>query len=407
MNLLDLDGSWSPDDRAENQCVAVDFDVPSRVTAFRVELDYARDDGAVLDLGCQGPRGYVGWSGGARSSFVVSEEWSTPGYLPTAVEAGTWQVLVGLHRVPAPEVRFRLTVQEATSADVARERESQPPPPPVPDRPTRRELPGADGMTWLAADFHAHTLHSDGALSIDQLAALAVSRGLDALAVTDHNTTSHHAYLPAAGDRYGVRLLPGQEVTTDRGHANALGDMGFVDFRRPGAQWQQEVDERGGILSVNHPLGGDCCWRMDLDHPTTVAEVWHSSWHALPVLHNWGGPLAWWLAWGPLTIPIGGSDFHRQGSDALPGAPTTWVLAEGDDVLDGVRAGRTAVSADPTGPVLIKVGDELVAVDAEGLLLTGFDRGRRLVGRDRQSFPAEAGPWWLEDDQMRVWALCG
>ena len=52
--------------------------------------------------------------------------------------------------------------------------------------------------------------------------------------MTDHNTTSHHAYLPSVGERYGIRLIPGQEVTTDRGHANAFGDIGFVDFRSPG-----------------------------------------------------------------------------------------------------------------------------------------------------------------------------
>ena len=49
---------------------------------------------------------------------------------------------------------------------------------------------------------------------------------------------------------------------------------------------------------------------MTLAHPTAVAEIWHSSWHVLPVLHNWGGPLAWWLSWDPGTVPVGGSDFH-------------------------------------------------------------------------------------------------
>ena len=108
-------------------------------------------------------------------------------------------MLVGLHRVPPPGVDYRLTVREATAAEVTAERDAQPEAPPVPERGPRRELPDVDGMRWLAADFHAHTLHSDGALGIEELAALAVSRGLDALAVTDHNTTSHHAYLPSVG----------------------------------------------------------------------------------------------------------------------------------------------------------------------------------------------------------------
>src|SRR5204863_9966662 len=98
--------------------------------------------------------------------------------------------------------------------------------------------------------------------------------------------------------------------------------------------------------------------------------------------------------------------FHAYGKDALPGAPTTWVLTEDDDVLGGVAAGRTTVCAHPSGPVLLRLGDELVAVGAEGLLLTGFDAGRRVVTRDRVVFQGGEGPWWLEDDQMRVQALC-
>jgi hypothetical protein len=405
--LLDVSGVWTPDDRAENQCARVGFEVGHELGALLVELEYDRVDGAVLDLGCQGPRGYVGWSGGARSRYVVGAAWATPGYLPTPVTQGRWDVLVGLHRVPAPGVRYRLRAVEASPAQVAAEQARMPAAPPVPERGPRRAMPQLDGMRWLAADFHAHTVHSDGALGIEALAALAVTQGLDALAVTDHNTTSHHAHLVQVGERYGIRLLPGQEVTTDRGHANAFGDIGVVDFRQPAAGWQRDVAARGGLLSVNHPLGGDCSWRMDLDQPTAVAEVWHSSWHALPQLHNWGGPLAWWLAWDRSTTPVGGSDFHRPGQDALPGRPTTWVLTVGDDVLGGVAAGRTAVSTDPTGPALLRHGDEVLALGADGLLLTGFDAARRPVRGDRAAYPAEPGPWWLEDDQMRVVALCG
>ena len=77
-------------------------------------------------------------------------------------------------------------------------------------------------------------MHSDGALTVPQLARLAAEQGLDFLAITDHNTVSHHAELGRASARYGVTLIPGQEVTTDTGHAGALGDLGWVDFRRAG-----------------------------------------------------------------------------------------------------------------------------------------------------------------------------
>ena len=76
-------------------------------------------------------------------------------------------------------------------------------------------------------------MHSDGVLTVPELARFAASRGLDFLAVTDHNTVSHHAELPAASAAHQISLLPGQEVTTERGHANALGPIGWVDFREP------------------------------------------------------------------------------------------------------------------------------------------------------------------------------
>jgi hypothetical protein len=404
MTLFEQSGSWRPEDRAESQIRALAFDVPPAVDALRVELDYDRSGAGVVDLGCERPGAWVGWSGGARSHVVVSEEWSTPGYLPTPVTPGEWHVVLGLHRVPASGIDYRVTVTPASRAEILAERDSQPAPPAVPERPPARELPAVDGMRWRAGDFHAHTLHSDGALSIEGLAALAVSQGLDVLAVTDHNTTSHHAHLPDVGERYGIQLVSGQEVTTDQGHANAFGDIGFVDFRQPGRQWQRDVTERGGLLSVNHPLGGDCSWRMSLDEPTSVAEIWHSSW-LLPALRTWGGPLAWWQTWSEQTVPVGGSDFHRPGNGALPGSPTTWVLCEGDDVLGAIRAGHTSVSIDPRGPLLLRTGDELVALGADGALLTGFDRGRRRIVGDRAVLAADPGPWWLEDDHMGVLAL--
>src|SRR5262249_59801831 len=98
-------------------------------------------------------------------------------------------------------------------------------------RPPRRVLRARPGRRWLAGDLHTHTVHSDGALTVSELAALAAGRGLEFLAVTDHNTVSHHAELAAASRRYGITLLPGQEATTDGGHAGALRDVGSIHLR--------------------------------------------------------------------------------------------------------------------------------------------------------------------------------
>src|SRR6478672_2481297 len=211
-------GRWTLEERFASPWHYLPVEVPPGTGALRVELDYGRADGAVLDLGCFGPGGFRGWSGGARESFVIARDAATPGYLPGDLEAGTWRVAIGVHRVPPDGVGYRVTATLSSSPSPSLGLPPAPLAPPSPaDRPPRRALPARPGRRWLAGDLHTHTVHSDGKLTVPELAVLAAKRGLDFLAVTDHNTISHHAELAAASRRYGIILLPGQEVTTDGG----------------------------------------------------------------------------------------------------------------------------------------------------------------------------------------------
>jgi hypothetical protein len=389
----------TPADRAAAPYLELPFDIGSGIESVEVRLSYDRAAG-VVDLGCSGPGGFRGWSGGARSRFVIGTDEATPGYRPGELEPGVWTVLLGLHRIPAPGLDVTVEIVAPATGPA----ETEPAPPPAPERRPRRSLPAASGLTWLACDFHAHTVHSDGALGRADLAALAVEAGLDVLAVTDHNTVSHHVGLAEIGANYGLTLLPGQEVTTDRGHANAFGDIGWVDFRQPPPSWVETVRGRGGLLSINHPLATDCGWQHPLpDHPP-LAEIWHWTW----LDRRWSGPVAWWNAWGWETIPIGGSDFHRPDHGRPVGAPVTWVAAESAEpaaVLSGLGAGRTAVSAAVDAPAVLRVDDELVAVDADGLLLVDTTGRRRPIHGDPARFPADAGPHWIETPMSEVIAI--
>jgi hypothetical protein len=405
-------GVWWPEDRAQSRYRYLPVDVPSGAGELRVTLSYDTTAG-VLDLGCFGPAGeFRGYSGGARHTFAVSAAAATPGYRHGPVDPGTWQVLLGLHRVPPTGLRWTVAAEST--------RPTPPPPSTVVPTPAARSgtpkpvdrghlLPAPAGCTWIAGDLHAHTLHSDGALTVAELATLAADAGLDFLAVTDHNTDSHHGELSQAGAAAGILLVPGQEVTTDRGHANAFGSIGWVDFRLPADDWMSTVDGRGGLLSINHPLGGDMAWLHPLRVRPRLAEVWHSGWWD----RTWGAPLAWLLAWGPGTVPIGGSDFHDLDQAPRPGRPTTWVAVEDVSVagvLAGLRAGRTAIGATPRGPVLLRVDDSVVALGADGTLLVDVTGRRRPVrgspARFPAALPARDGPHWLEDDRAQILAIC-
>lgn len=65
-------------------------------------------------------------------------------------------------------------------------------------------------------DLHAHTHFSDGDLSPEELVALARARGLEALAITDHDTLDGiaPARIAAAAD---LELVPGIEISTSNG----------------------------------------------------------------------------------------------------------------------------------------------------------------------------------------------
>jgi hypothetical protein len=343
---------------------------------------------------------------------VLSELGATPGYRPGPVTAGLWQVVIGLHVLPERGVPFTVTAEavdasgrallEVLAAGGAVAPDSGAPltadgtptagllPPAPAGRPGRRALPAAAGLTWLAGDLHAHTEHSDGALSVAELALLAVERGLDFLAVTDHNTVSHHACLGPLSARYGVTLLPGQEVTTQLGHAGVLGDTGWIDFREPAASWLSAAESAGGLMSVNHPFAGPASWVHPMPRRPPLLEVWHWSWLDLA----WTTPLSWWQAWDPAAIPVGGSDWHRPGDDAPLGTPTTWVAcqdASAAGVLDGLRAGRVAVSGTRDGAVLLRDSGSLVAVGADGLVLAGPDGPYRRITADLVRLPGAPG----------------
>ncbi|WP_233507161.1 CehA/McbA family metallohydrolase [Spongiactinospora gelatinilytica] len=402
--VIRLHGRHTLHDRVTGPVREVPFEPPAWVRALTVRLSYDKGAGTI-DLGCAGPAGFRGWSGGAREEYTIGPHWATPGYLPGEPEPGVWRVLLGLYRVPAEGLPYEVTV---TAYDTPPQ---EPPRPAVPagERPPpaaeRRGLPRLDGLTWVAGDLHAHTVHSDGALTVPVLAGHARDAGLDFLAVTDHNTVSHHRELPAAARASGVTLVPGQEVTTDLGHANAFGDLGWIDFRRPPGTWARAADGGGGVLSINHPVAADCAWRHSPDIGAHAAEIWHWSWWD----RTWGAPLAWAAAWRDDPVLLGGSDFHSEHDGQKLGAPTTWVLAEdpGDpaSVVAGVRARRTAVSTTPGGPLLLRHGADFLIAGGDGLVLWG-PQTRQVVTGDLVALPAPAGPHRLETARNEVMALC-
>jgi 3',5'-nucleoside bisphosphate phosphatase len=68
-----------------------------------------------------------------------------------------------------------------------------------------------------AVDLHTHTAASDGGDQPEELVAAAAAAGVATLAVTDHDTVAAVAEARAAGERLGVEVLAGCELTASVG----------------------------------------------------------------------------------------------------------------------------------------------------------------------------------------------
>lgn len=82
-------------------------------------------------------------------------------------------------------------------------------------------------------DLHNHSTCSDGLLSPTQLMELAARAGVDAIALTDHDTTDGLAEAREAAKRLGVNLIDGVEISVSWGET-AIHVVGLViDARCP------------------------------------------------------------------------------------------------------------------------------------------------------------------------------
>src|SRR5699024_7449818 len=82
---------------------------------------------------------------------------------------------------------------------------------------------------WLGGDLHLHSIHSDGTYTIEENIQNIKSHDLDFMALTDHNTVSQNVERPLNTD---LTLIPGMELTTNKGHLNLLGVVDPIkDFR--------------------------------------------------------------------------------------------------------------------------------------------------------------------------------
>jgi predicted metal-dependent phosphoesterase TrpH len=82
-------------------------------------------------------------------------------------------------------------------------------------------------------DLHTHSLESDGTNTITENVALALERGLDGIAITDHDTTAGYAEAEAASTGTDLRIVPGIEFSAEHDGASLHVLAYWVDPANP------------------------------------------------------------------------------------------------------------------------------------------------------------------------------
>ena len=227
---------------------------------------------------------------------------------------------------------------------------------------------------------------SYSAQGIQTLVQMAKESGIQALAITDHNTI-HPWFDPVFTQEKDVILLPAMEWTSMfAGHASLLGfkatdpSHAFVppDPRGPleGHDYQtmiQGVHERGGLVVINHPKS------LYIPHrwPATPYDADGIELNFLPFMLP-DSVIDWWqknLRVGRYLFLLGGSDFHVGNEWGGPFQSTSlvWVKEPTQEaLLEALREGRLQVLRSPSSPQIyltmmtekesFQVGDRVVGL---------------------------------------------
>jgi hypothetical protein len=417
-----LDGQITPEEVRRSPYLYVPIRVPPGTSRLHVSYEYSdpvtapfgQGPGNTIDIGIFDPRGhdfidaagFRGWSGAARREFFIAQDDATPGYIRGPLYPGDWHVILGVERANPEGVRYDVTVKVTVD-------EGGPPPTETPANtaepaPAKTRSRSGSGGRWVKGDLHCHTVHSDGLNTVDEIVTSAMERGLEFLAVTDHNTNTHHEEL-ARLSHLPIALIPGEEITTYWGHANTWGLREWIDFRCGDSESMDAVRRfvlrKGALISVNHPKCVGPPWLFEGWSGYPCMEVWQAPWR----FYNWESLERWdgMLRRGERVVAVGGSDVHsippqRPMHTHGLGNPCTWVYAEGgpseESILDGIRRGHAFITDDPNGAQLLLTAD----ADGDGKFDTMMgdtveaSEGQRITFRVRTNGGMD----------RRLWIIC-
>jgi hypothetical protein len=191
----------------------------------------------------------------------------------------------------------------------------------------------------LRIDLHVHTCYSyDSPSSLNEIIFYAKRKGLDGIAITDHDTLKGARRALKLAEGKGLIVIPGVEVTTLQGHVLALNPSKLIPQNLSLIETVEKIHEAGGIAIAAHPL---VFIKSHIKQP--VASV--SNLDGVEVINSSAFPfflftrLSMALA-KRLNLPrTAGSDAH-QAREIGTAYSKVRAHSDIDDIVEAIRRGR-------------------------------------------------------------------
>jgi predicted metal-dependent phosphoesterase TrpH len=193
-------------------------------------------------------------------------------------------------------------------------------------------------------DLHVHSNYSDGHDDVKTILKAARKRGLDGIAITDHDTLggSRAARRIVKDLSFEMVIIPGAEVTTSRGHLLVLGVNEIPKRGLTPEETTEAAHDLGGITIVPHPYHPfrHAIGRIPL---CDAVEVYNSK-HLFGIANARARRGA-----KKLGLPmVAGSDSHFA---ATVGLGVTRIEADdAEGAIEAVRRGKTKIEGRRTPP---------------------------------------------------------
>ena len=167
----------------------------------------------------------------------------------------------------------------------------------------------------MKVDMHIHTIYSGDSTCKPSAVVRAVkSRGLDGVAVTDHNTTKAWREVLAEGKKREVVVILGEEIVVEH-KGKVVGEVlgYFMNEEVKRGDVYEVLDEiagQGALAALPHPYCFRRGMRMNVDEvidKVQAVEVFNSA-----VYLNYENRKALELARKHKLAEIGGSDAHAE-----------------------------------------------------------------------------------------------